>query len=147
MGAMAGTTNSVGKIPVVFAHTGAYSPSSAGGTSAHGPWPRLPHAARAAARIDGGDRPYLANRYGAVLAPSAKVSRRPTRRNGRPSPASASTSATAVPRPPTTVWFSAVTTALAAPATSVTVAASSGLITGTFTTVTETPCASSTRAA
>ena len=71
--------------------------------------------------------------------PSAKVSRSPTRRSGRPSPASAIVSATAEPRPPMMVWFSAVTTICAPAAAPRTVAVSSGLIIGTLMTETDDP--------
>ena len=86
------------------------------------------------------DRPYFANRYGAVSDPSANVSRSPTRCSGRPRPASAMVSATADPRPPMMVWFSAVTTIRAPAAAAWTVATSSGLMVATLMTETETPC-------
>ncbi len=93
------------------------------------------------------DSRYFSNRYAASSAPSAKVSRRPTRRSGRPNPASASVSATAEPSPPTIEWFSAVTTARVAAATVRIVAVSSGFSTGTSTTEAETPALRRTGAA
>jgi len=89
----------------------------------------------------------VAKRYPASAAPSAKVSRSPIRRNGRPRPASAIVSATAEPSPPITEWFSAVTTIPAPAAAERTVSSSSGLITATLTTDTDTPCSPSARAA
>ena len=46
----------------------------------------------------------------ALEPPWAKVSKSPIRRKGLPMPFSAITSATSLPRPPTTVWFSMVMT-------------------------------------
>src|SRR5215472_3067380 len=128
-------------------YTGAYSPTSAGRVGERGLDPGRSSTDQAASTMCCVDRPYLVNRYGASRAPSAKVSARPIRRNGRPRPDSASTSATAEPRPPMMVWFSAVTTALAARATERTVAVSRSLMTGMFTTTVTTPAVHRTRAA
>src|ERR1700712_3166650 len=127
--------------------TGEYSPLSAAVTGALGVGARCPRADHAVSIRCWVDRPYLSNRYGAVREPSANVSRSPTRRSGRPSPASAIVSATADPRPPVMVWFSAVTTTRALAAASWTVAVSRGLTVGTLMTETETAWPASARAA
>src|SRR5262252_231856 len=128
-------------------YTGAYSPTSAGRAGARGARPGRWSTCQAVSTMCWVDSPYLANRYGASRAPSANVSARPTRRSGRPRPASARVSATAEPRPPMTEWFSAVRTALADLATDRTVAVSNGLMTGTFTITVTAPAARRTRAA
>src|SRR5215831_1236146 len=128
-------------------HTGAYSPASAGRAGTRGAGPGRWSTCQAVSTMCWVDSPYLANRYGASRAPSAKVSARPTRRRGRPRPASARLSATAEPRPPMTEWFSAVTTASADVATDTTVAVSNGLMTGILTTTVTAPPARRTRAA
>src|SRR5215471_13402297 len=128
-------------------YTGAYSPASAGRGGTRGAGTRRSSADHAVSTMRWVDSPYLVNRYGASRAPSAKVSARPTRRRGRPRPASARLSATAEPKPPMTEWFSAVTTASADVATDTTVAVSNGLMTGILTTTVTAPPARRTRAA
>src|SRR5262252_4621002 len=128
-------------------YTDAYSPASAGSAGTRGAGPGRSSTDQASSTMCWVDSPYLVNRYGASRAPSANVSARPTRRRGRPRPASARVSATAEPRPPMIEWFSAVTTALADAETNRTVAVSRGLMTGILTTTVTAPAARRTRAA
>src|SRR3982074_1954652 len=92
-------------------HTGEYSPESAATFGATGAADVRPRTDQALSMIAWVDSPYLWNRYGPDSYPSAKVSRRPIRRSGRPSPASAIASATAEPRPPMMEWVSRVSRA------------------------------------
>src|SRR3979409_751921 len=87
-------------------HTGEYSPEPAATFGATGAADVRPRTDQALSMIAWVDSPYLSNRYGPDSDPSAKVSRRPIRRSGRPSPASAIASATAEPRAPMIEWVS-----------------------------------------
>src|ERR1700733_9149763 len=127
--------------------TGEYSPPPAATTGTDGGAPAPPRADQIVSTIAAVDSPYRSNKYQASSAPSAKVSRSPTRRSGQPTPASAIVSATAEPRPPIIEWFSAVTPSRPEAAAVSTPAESSGLITGTLITETDTPDAPSAREA